>query len=100
VDALEEAISEVQLREWGDFFAIEPWGSEAAFLRAGVVAATVANAPHRKAGAPPATPADFVPSFGAGAESRDDGLDPKRIRAELFGAFGGRIKRAAKNGEV
>lgn len=90
MDALEASLSDAQYREWCEFFALEPWGSEVDFFRAGIIAATVANAaPNRKPGSRPASPRDFMPKED---RSRDDGLDPRRIKAELLAGFGSRVK--------
>ena len=89
---MEETITDVQLREWAEFFALEPWGSEVEFMRSGIVAAAVVNAaPNRKPHAKPATPKDFMPSM---APKRD--MDPKRIRNEFLSVFGDRIVKAPK----
>ncbi len=99
VDALENSITDWQARDWMTFFAIEPWGSEIGWYQTGIIAATIANsAPNRKKSAKAARPADFIPKFGQ--RKKRSGMDPKQVKAELFGAFGSRIvdKRKKKGG--
>ncbi len=51
-----------ELTEWAAFFALEPWGAEVEDWRAGMVAATVANANRdEKKRRKPYTPRDFMP---------------------------------------
>lgn len=57
-------MSAAQLRGWMAYYNIEPWGEDRGDLRAGIVAATVANA-FRKKGSRPMRPADFMPQFDA-----------------------------------
>lgn len=45
---------------WRAHYGMEPWGDERMDMGFGVVASTLANA-HRKAGATPFTPLDFMP---------------------------------------
>lgn len=48
--------------EWCEFFAIEPWGFEQDWLRAGTVGAAIYNAaPFRGENAPTIRPSQFVP---------------------------------------
>jgi hypothetical protein len=65
-DALLSEITSRQLAEWGAYFDLHPWGGEADDLRAGVVAATVANFAGRemKKGQH-LSPRDFFPERGA-----------------------------------
>jgi len=54
-------------------------------LRTGIIASTLVNlSPHRRPGAKPSSPLDFMPS------QKPADLDPKRIRAELKAAFAAR----------
>jgi hypothetical protein len=60
-----------QFREWQDYAVIEPFGDQQADLRAGTVAATVANVhtdPKRRAR--PFKPSDFMPSLRSPEERR------------------------------
>ncbi len=55
-------ISSRELSEWMAFFSLEPWGTEVEDWRAGLVAATIANAnrdPKRRR--KPYEPQDFMP---------------------------------------
>jgi len=61
-DHLMQAITGPQLADWLDFYAVEPWGDTRADLRAGIVAAVIANANRDAKRRPePFTPADFMP---------------------------------------
>lgn len=61
-DHLMQAITGPQLADWLDFYAVEPWGDTRADLRAGIVAAVVANANRDAKRRPePFAPSDFMP---------------------------------------
>jgi hypothetical protein len=96
VEELLESLSATELADWAAFYAVEPWGSEAAFLRTGIVTALIANTNRDSKRKPePFVPADFMPDFTG--KRRRDRLDPKRVRNILRSSFGKRIKpRAAK----
>lgn len=59
-----------QLADWLDFYTVEPWGDTRADLRAGIVAATMANI-HRdpKRRPTPFAPRDFMPLAPAREEA-------------------------------
>lgn len=61
VDRLASHMTVKQLRGWMAYYEIEPWGEDRADLRAGIVAATVANA--YRARGPALKPGDFMPVF-------------------------------------
>lgn len=87
---LEDSISEPELRKWQTFYGLEPWGSDVEFYRTGIIASMIGNtAAMRKPGAKAFTPADFMPKP---KQAPTSGLDPKRVRASLFEAFGDRLK--------
>lgn len=50
-------------QEWQAFATLEPFGEGRADLRAGIVAATVANCLARRKGQPTFKPYDFMPQF-------------------------------------
>lgn len=50
-----------ELSEWAAYYGMSPWGPERADLRAGVVAATVANCLSDKGSF---KPSDFMPKYG------------------------------------
>jgi hypothetical protein len=60
VNQMLRAMPASELAEWEAYWRIEPWGEARADLRAGIVASTLANA-HRKKGARPFAPSDFMP---------------------------------------
>jgi hypothetical protein len=62
VDAMLEGMSARSLNEWAAYAGLEPWGEDRADLRAGIVAATIANVHRRKGRAYSAK--DFMPRFG------------------------------------
>ena len=53
-------ISADEFREWMLLEQIEPFGEQGAYLRAGIIACTLANI-HRPKDAPAFKPADFMP---------------------------------------
>lgn len=55
-------ISSAEFAEWIAFSRLEPYGPERADLRAGIVAATVANV-HRDPKSKPFAPSAFMPEF-------------------------------------
>lgn len=63
--------------EWMQYYELEPFGEERADLRAGIIAATVANCLARKKGRPAFRVTDFMPLLKA---------EPKREKTpeELF----------------
>lgn len=50
-----------EFARWVEYFKLEPWGEERADLRAGIIAATIANV--NRGGGKAATPQDFMPDF-------------------------------------
>lgn len=80
-----------ELVEWAAYYQTEPWGEQRADLRAGVIAATVANV-HRPKGRRAFQPADFVLKFGKRRERR-------RVMAqsEIKGVFWAIAKAAGKH---
>jgi hypothetical protein len=105
VGELLERIDSRELSEWQIYFDMEPFGEERADLRAGIVAATIANvnrdAKRRKK---PFRPQDFMPSFGKRverAEAPEEVPEMRRSRRllaiveNLNAAFGGKdIRRS------
>jgi hypothetical protein len=87
-------LSSVQFAEWKAFYDVEPFGDLQADLRAGQVAATVANyaGKMRKEHSDPARPGDFLPALMPFEQRGEVGpvllADPKAqadlIRAKLF----------------
>jgi hypothetical protein len=87
-------MSAAELADWAAFYAVEPWGSEAAFLRTGIVTALIANTNRDSKKKPePFVPTDFMPDFTG--KKRQSKLDPKNVRNILRSAFGKRIKKNA-----
>lgn len=62
VRELLQRIDSRELTEWAAYFALEPWGTEVEDWRAGLVAATIANANRDpKKRRRPYEPKDFMP---------------------------------------
>lgn len=81
-----------ELSEWMAFDSLEPFGEERADLRAGIVAATVANVNRDpKKQRTPYAPQDFLPKFEGGAgESAVKSPEALRRKWEMVvAAFGG-----------
>lgn len=83
-----------ELIEWQAFYTLEPFGDERADLRAGVIAATMANA-WRGKGQKAASPQDFVMKFGRREDVSPDMLRLAAMKANA--ALGGRIKHRHDN---
>jgi len=57
-------MSSRELTEWMAFFSLEPWGTEVEDWRAGLIAATIANANRDpKKRRKPYEPQDFMPRY-------------------------------------
>jgi len=83
VGELLSRVSSRELTEWQAYYGIEPFGEERSDLRAGIVAATTANA-FRGKGAKPFKPQDFMPGFGAKKQDWREMLETVRaINAAL-----------------
>jgi hypothetical protein len=64
VGELLSRISSRELTEWMAFFSLEPWGTEVEDWRAGLIAATIANANRDpKKRRKPYEPQDFMPRY-------------------------------------
>lgn len=75
-----------ELTEWMLYERVEPFGERGAYLRAGIVAATIVNAQSGRSGEP-AQPDDFMPeTLTFGPRRKDD--EPMDIAdlAKLLGA--------------
>lgn len=64
-----------QLEEWATYSSIEPFGEERADLRAGVIAAMIANVNRGKKSDKVWSPQDFVLKFGEVDESKQPFTD-------------------------
>jgi hypothetical protein len=92
VEELLDTMSATELADWAAYYAVEPWGSEAAFLRTGIVTALIANTNRDSKRKPePFVPSDFIPDFTG--KKRRDRLDPKNVRNLLKASFPKRIKK-------
>lgn len=95
VDGMLARMSSRQLTEWMIFYQLEPWGEKRADLRAGIVAATVANV-HRGKKDKALKAEDFMPELPGDEEADADGPDwerlLERVRA-INAAFGGQDLR-------
>jgi len=85
-------ISSRELSEWAAFAQLEPFGEEREDLRAGIVAATVANTardPKRRRRT--FEPKEFMPRFG---EEKEQGWEEQLAIVEVLNAaFGGKDLR-------
>ena len=61
---LKATVTHAELADWAEFYGLEPWGAALAGLRAGIVAATIANV-HIARDAEPLKPLDFMPRIKA-----------------------------------
>ena len=81
-------------QEWQVFAALEPFGEERADLRAGIVAATIANCLARGKGKPAFKARDFMPQFGKPTR-RESAASSDHYQQALMitRLFGGKIVR-------
>lgn len=84
VAELEQRMGVLELTEWMAYYQIEPFGEERADLRAGIVAATVANT-FRGKNSKAAAPQDFMPFRQDGPARPADGDTLKRKFMMLTG---------------
>jgi hypothetical protein len=71
---VEELLNRMSARElvsWQAYSMIEPFGEERADLRAGIIAATIANV-NRKKGRKPYKPSDFMVEFAKYEKPKQD----------------------------
>lgn len=78
-------MTSTQFAEWMAYAQLEPWGEDRADLRAGIVAATMANSMRGKKGKP-FKPADFMPRF----EPEDEEATAAMLMAKMRAALGGK----------
>lgn len=81
--------------EWQAYHRLSPIGPERGDLRAGIVAATVANC-HRPKGRAAFKPDQFMPKFRRSRRQSD--AEIASIIASAFGAFNAAGRRAAPSG--
>jgi hypothetical protein len=79
-------MSSLEFAEWMAYAGLEPFGEERADLRAGIIAATIANV-HRPGERDPYTPTDFMPCFGPPPPQTPDHM--LSIVEVLNAAYGG-----------
>ena len=77
-----------ELREWIAYHDLDPWTEDRADLRAGVVAAVIANT-HTKKGR--FKPSDFMPKFET--PRRQSGSDLKAMAERWNAALGGQVRK-------
>lgn len=90
-----------ELNEWAEFYEIEPFGIESEWMGHAIVASTVANASRDPKKKPqPFKPSDFMPETSRSRVSKlhSKTMDPRRVKADLIAAFGGRIKTKGGGG--
>ena len=71
-------IDSAEFSEWLAYYRLDPQGEDRADLRAGIVAATVANV-SRGRGAKALKPKDFMPEFGESAKPAQTWKQQKAI---------------------
>jgi len=79
--------------EWQAFAALEPFGEERADLRAGIVAATVANCMARGKGRRSFKPRDFMPRFEETQRKPATSSEHYQQVLAITQLFGGKIVR-------
>lgn len=86
-----EAMDMTELREWAQYERLEPWGPDRGDLRAGIIAATIANC-HRdpKRRSTPFAPKDFMPEFDAPMLTGSARVDEMAAWARSYTVLAGR----------
>lgn len=87
VEHAQQIIGYRQFIEWMAFLDIDPHGEERADMRAGIVAATIANAHSKRR----FTAGDFMPKFAKNAERK--AMTPDQIKGVFNTAIAARKKR-------
>lgn len=80
--------------EWQEFAMLEPFSEERADLRAGIIAATVANCLARGKGKPAFKPRDFMPQFEERVRSEPRASEHYQQALMITRLFGGKIVKA------
>jgi hypothetical protein len=90
------AMTARQIAEWWAYYCIEPWGPEQEWMRAGIIAATVANcAGGKKRGGGAFKPSDFMPP-PVGPVEMPKNQSVAEMRAMLEQIAGKPIKRNSR----
>lgn len=79
----------MELLHWQAYFSLDPWSEERKDLRAGTIAAVIANQ-WRDSNKPPIGPLDLLPQWGPGREDQRQAVDLRtlskdEIRAAAMG---------------
>lgn len=99
VDTMLAEMSAGQWWEWIAYSHVDPFGEERGDLRAGIIAATIANANRNPKKRPrPFTPADFMPKVNQRPQKVQSWQEQLKIVEMLNAAFGGRDLRKDKGG--
>ncbi|MEM6560043.1 MAG: hypothetical protein AAF656_00450 [Planctomycetota bacterium] len=77
-----------ELAEWMAYFDLDPWGEQRADLRAGTIAATVANAHHPRGRF---KPSDFMPKFDREPPKAQTPGDLKLMALRITALMGGDV---------
>lgn len=85
-----------QLHAWQEYYALEPFGEEAAWLRNAMLCSLIYGA-NRGPNSPQRTPMDFMPFAENGKPRRKPGHKVTRAEAEAsWASFVGSVKRHLK----
>lgn len=80
-------MSHAEFIHWMALYEIEPYGEEADYFRAGIVASTIANC-NKSKDAEPFTAIDFMPFYKSGKVESEPLLDPDpEVQSKLLEAF-------------
>jgi hypothetical protein len=87
-----------QLRDWQEYYSLEPFGEEAAWLRNGMLCSLIYGA-NRGTNSPVKTPIDFMP-FADNGKARRSGAKGAKVtrdeQAASWSSFVGNIKKHLK----
>lgn len=97
VEQMLDELSWEQFCGWLADYEMGRWGEERADLRTGSVLSLYANA-HRKKGAKPFKPADFVSMFSPQERAGRDAMNDPEAWDRMIGNYKAQINRASNKG--
>lgn len=89
VELMLASMSNREFVEWQAYFRLEPFGAERADLRAGIVAATVANVAGGRRKGQAVKPGDFMPDFTKAAPAAGGEIDREAVARQVRLSFAG-----------
>ena len=95
MDGLAQTMTWSQLRDWQEYYALEPFGEEAAWLRNAMLCSLIYGA-NRGPNSPQRTPIDFMPFVDNGKPKRGSAKVTRAEAEANWASFVGSIKKHLK----